>query len=257
MANNNKNEQLKAKADEQHKSTRQRLENVPNPMDIEHLYEIVNNHRIENGNLQSRIETMEETVARGFAADDVSIEVFHERVDTLRDNHEFLRQAVSDIAKDNDEFKAEVPIMKSVQAENVKLQQTVDHLATVTESLSEAATVSDEKTRERIGTLRSDIRGDYKDMLQMIADVKKENSKLQDKVTMMDETMAGQTQKKEHDQLRSQVVEHEDIIAMVRQHLCSLDNGSGAVREKVNDLVKETAKEMAAQSVTVTETQEI
>lgn len=110
----------------------------------------------------------------------------------------------------------------------------------------------------------------------MIGDVKKENDSLQDKVLMLEEKMAEQTltlneveayfsqqtlenkdkianlqkngdnpqrkinsiqaRNKEHDPLHQQVVEHEDIIAMVRQHLCSLDNDSGALKEQVSEL---------------------
>lgn len=53
--------------------------------------------------------------------------------DALKADHELVVRAVSNLAVYNDEFQAEVTTMKLFQAENVKLQGTVDSLTTVTE----------------------------------------------------------------------------------------------------------------------------
>ncbi|KAE9961571.1 hypothetical protein BLS_001757 [Venturia inaequalis] len=225
MANSDKNEQLQLvikKMDEQHDNTRQRLGKIPLHIreDFEHLFKVVHSLRLHDDRLEAGIKDMREKLTAHSADGESSAEL-----DTLKHDYEVLHQKLSGLVVGNDKFRAEVATMKLLQVET---DQKVDELAARTESLSEASTISEEKTRERIGTLRSDQRDDYKDMLRMITDVVRENKNLQYKVDMAEEKLVHESR---------QLIKHEAQIA-------SLEKG-GEERDRTCDLL---AEDVAVQS---------
>lgn len=276
MASNDRNDQLQVsieKSEEQHDDTRQQLGKIPLHIreDFNHLFQVVHSLRLHDDKLEASIEDKKEKLTAHCANENSDAEL-----NTLKCDHDFLLKQMGDLALTNDKFQAEIVAMKSLQADGFDRHEKVEEtLATTAKQLAEATTISNDKTRERIGMLRSDLRDDYKDMLRMIADVSRENEKLRYKVEMMEGKMVhdstqiakhedqianlekdgdnrdrkfdllvndianqGHNIQKGYDHLRELIKEQEGAIGMVRQHLCGLDKNNEALKGQFDDFLR-------------------
>ncbi|QDS74946.1 hypothetical protein FKW77_004560 [Venturia effusa] len=257
MANQDENEKLQAIIEnmkEKNDKTRQRVDQIPTHIhdDSNQPFTRVYGPWIDKDKSRLRIEEINKMMA---AMNGVSKASFN----TLHISHGTPRQTTIDLPEDSGRYKTDATAIK---AENIKLQGKVEELVASTKSLSETTAINDEKTSTRIGTLRSDLRDDYKDMLLMIAAVKQEIGWLRTSVDMMEENAVPQfaaddesnevfherieTLKDNHDCLRQSVADlakgdqkHQTELADMRASISSLSASLQELRSKVETSIKE------------------